>query len=104
MQKLRFHARGTACVPDPHGTEMTPQRRRMVARKHAEISPGSWAWVPAAEAEEADYHHDLAKACRDGDLWPADKETAAACGVPFDPKFGGGEVSEKPAKGGKEQV
>jgi hypothetical protein len=25
---------------------------------------------------------------RDGDLWPADQETAQAAGIPFDPSFG----------------
>lgn len=105
--KLRFTARGTACVPDPHGTEASPQRRRMVGRKHEQIKPGTWAWVPLAKPDELAFHQDLAKAVKDGDLWPADEATAKACGVKFDPMFG----VEKPANqdkksgpAGKEQV
>ncbi len=92
---MRFAARGTACVPDPHGSDATPQRRRMVGRKHEQISPGQWAWVPLAKPDELGYHHDLIKAVRDGDLWAADEATAAACGVLFDSKFG---EPTKPAK------
>ncbi len=82
--KMRFAARGTACVPDPHGSDATPQRRRMVGRKHEQISPGQWAWVPLKNPDELSYHHDLLKAVRDGELWAADEATAAACGVPFE--------------------
>lgn len=88
-EKLRFLAKGTACVPDPHGTESTPQRRRIVGRTHKEVSPGTWAWVRKEKPEELPFHHDLAKAVRDGDLWPADEASARACGVKFDPSFGG---------------
>lgn len=40
--------------------------------------------------DRAEYRRHL----RDRDLWPADQETAAACGVPFDPTFGGEHTAE----------
>lgn len=76
-------------VADPHGTEMTPQRRRFIGRQHREVAPGQWGWVPISKPEELAYHHDIAKAIRDRDLWAADAATAKACGVKFDPTFGG---------------
>lgn len=87
MGKLRFYARGTAQVTDPHAQERG--LRRCIGRRWQEVEKGRWAWVPTEKPQECDYHHDLAKACRDGDLWPADEETAAALGVGFDPSFGG---------------
>ena len=110
-EKLLFHARGTACVPDPHGADAVPQRRRMVGRAHKEVSPGTWAWIPTDTPDALDYHHDLAKAVKDGDLWAADLATAKALGVDFDPAFGGETTVAAAAKthkagstGGKENV
>lgn len=81
MAKLRLLPVGDLCCPDPHGSESTPQRRRIVGRRHEEVEKGKWAWVPTGKPDELDYHHDLAKAVRDGDLAPFDAETAKACGV-----------------------
>lgn len=86
-KRLRFYCRGTAQVPDPHAADRGV--RRCIGRRWQEAMPGRWAWVPTGEPQEVDYHHDLAKACRDGDLWPADEDTAATCSVGFDPTFGG---------------
>jgi hypothetical protein len=86
-QRLRFHARGTALVTDPHAQERGT--RRFIGRRWQEAFPGRYVWAPTEKPQEVDYHHDLAKAARDGDLWPADKATADALGVPFDPSFGG---------------
>lgn len=83
--KLRLRARGTACVPDPHGTERSPQIRRMIGRRHEQVTPGQWAWIPTREVEEIPYHHDIAKAVRDGDLEAVDDATATACGMAFKP-------------------
>lgn len=88
-EKLKFLARGTACVPDPHGADANPQRRRTVGKTHKEVKPGTWGWIPNDAPDELLYHHDLAKAVKDGDLWAADEATAKACGVDFDPTFGG---------------
>jgi hypothetical protein len=92
-QRLRFYARGTALVADVHAQEHpTHPIRRFVGRRWQEVMPGRFAWCPTEAPQELDYHHDLARACRDGDLWPADEETAKAVGVAFDPTFGGEET------------
>lgn len=92
MAKLRFYARGTALVADVHAQEHpTHPVRRFIGRRWQEVLPGQWAWCPTEKPQECDYHHDLARACRDGDLWPADEETAKACGAGFDPEFAGEE-------------
>lgn len=91
--RLRFYARGTALVADVHAQEHpTHPIRRFVGRRWQEALLGRWAWAPTETPQECDYHHDLVRACKDGDLWPADEETAAVCGVPFDPDFGGEET------------
>ena len=84
--RLRFYARGTAQVTDPHAQERGV--RRCIGRRWQEVTTGRWSWVPTDKPEECDYHHDLVKACRDGDLWPADQETAELLKLPFDPTFG----------------
>lgn len=92
-QRLRFYARGSALVADVHAQEHpTHPIRRFVGRRLQEVTPGRFGWCPTEAPQEIDYHHDLARACKDGDLWPADEETAKACGVPFDPTFGGEET------------
>lgn len=92
-QRLRFYARGTALVADVHAQEHPKHKsRRFIGRRWQEIAPGQWGWCPTETPQECDYHHDLARACRDGNLWPADEATAKACGVAFDPDFGGEET------------
>lgn len=87
MMRLSFYARGTAQVTDPEAQDRGV--RRCIGRRWQEITTGRWSWCPTGKPQEVDYHHDLVKACKDGDLWPADIMTAQACGVPFDPTFGG---------------
>jgi hypothetical protein len=87
MSRLSFYARRTALVADPHAQERGV--RRFIGRRWQEVTTGRWSWVPSGKPQETDYHHDLVKACKDGDLWAATPETATACGVPFDPDFGG---------------
>jgi len=92
-QRLRFYARGTALVADVHAQEHpTHPVRRFVGRRLQEVMPGRFGWCPTETPQELDYHHDLVRACKDGDLWPADEETAKACGVAFDATFGGEET------------
>lgn len=87
MARLKFYARGTALVSDPHAQERGI--RRFVGRRFQEVSTGRWGWCPTEKGQETDPHPDLIRAVRDGDLWPADEATAKACGVGFDPTFGG---------------
>lgn len=92
-QRLRFYARGTALVADVHAQEHpTHPIRRFVGRRLQEVTPGRFGWCPTEEPQDLAYHHDLVRACKDGDLWPADDATAQACGVAFDATFGGEET------------
>ncbi len=91
--KLRFRARGTALVPN-RTAWIGSNTRAYVGRKAVDAAdkggqPGQLAWAPTDEPEEVDYHAKYKQACKAGDLWPADKDTADACGVTFDPTFGG---------------
>lgn len=85
-KKLRFQARGTALVQNHERLEAGI--KSFVGRKFKEVEPGQHAFVPTGEAEEVAYRAEYVKACKDGDLYPADEGTAAACGVEFDPTFG----------------
>lgn len=87
--RLRFLARGTSLVADVHAQEHpTHPVRRFVGRRWQEVLPGRWSWVPTGEPQECEYHPDLVDAVKKGDLWAADEESAAFCGVGFDPDFG----------------
>ena len=93
MPQLRFYARRDALVADVHAQEHpTHPVRRYIGRRWQEVNPGQWGWAATEEGQTVEYHHDLARACRDGDLWPADAETARICGAPFDPTFGNEET------------
>jgi len=83
---LRVRARGTASVPN-HEAEAAGVRR-FVGRKYIEVEPGVWGFQPTGEVEELPYSSDYVKHVKDGELWPADKATAEACGVEFDATFG----------------
>jgi hypothetical protein len=85
---LKFYAHGSALVDVPGG-HIAGQVPRYVGR---EFVPGDGTKRPAHPATERAYEIDsdtdegrrLAHICRrDGDLLPADKETAAFCGVVF---------------------
>ncbi len=87
--KLRFYARGTAHVSDFDALERPVPLRRFIGRKLQEVAPGRHAFVSTGQAHEVDGRPEIIKAAKDGELWPADEATAKACGVEFDPKFGG---------------
>ena len=107
-KQLRVLARGAAMVP-VHSAHAAGQRR-FVGRVYDEslgrpytfrddrnLAQTGIAGVYVASAEPTvldqdvlgqewfEYFHAVAQ----GDLWPADQATAAMCGVPFDPSFGG---------------
>lgn len=100
-QKLRVLARGAAMVFDLERHDAGV--RRFVGRKHDtsmgyayrdefgnEKKSGGWpASHGPAHPDEVPYRAEYVQALKDGDLWPADEETARAAGVKFDPKFGG---------------
>jgi len=90
----RFCAKGRLLVPHP----LKPRRKGEVAhyvnRKAVQADDGRTAFPAVSEPLEydegrpelRDMDRRLTKRVRrDGDLWPYDRETAAACGVPFVP-------------------
>ena len=67
-------------------------RKCFVGRKYVQVSPpttndpedyGQWGFVPTGEPDRVAYRAEYVRACRDGELEPADAATAAACGVPW---------------------
>jgi hypothetical protein len=101
MNKLRVLARGLAMVPDLERLEAGV--RRFVGRK---IDPTlgyasrdengnvvmSGGWPPSHQPgspDEVPVRAEYVAHVKDNDLWPADEATAAACGVKFEPRFGG---------------
>ena len=86
--KGRFLARGDAMCPDFAAQERV---RQYVGRKLVVLDADSKA--PRSSFEPAITENDivteLIRECREGAVWPADEATAKACGVVFDPKFGG---------------
>lgn len=86
---LRFRAKGTALVPNYEFE--AAGIRAFVGRKFVPVEgePGRYGFAPLAEDVEVPYRAEYVKACKEGDLYPADEATAKACGAKFDPLFGG---------------
>lgn len=95
-KRLRFRARGEALVQNYE--KLDANIKAFIGRKFAQVED-RWAFVPTDADEEVPARAEYMKACKDGDLWPADAATAAACGVRFDPNFGVSLAkAEKPEK------
>ncbi len=92
-KKLRFRSRGEALVQNH--ARLEAGIKSFVGRKFLEVEPGVFGFCPTNEAEEVAYCAEYVKACKDGDLYPADAETASACGVSFDPAFGVAKAADK---------
>lgn len=91
---LRVRARGEALV---HCLEaMNASQRRYIGRKWVEVSPNTWSPVATEETVEVPNIAEYRACVADGTLWAADAETAAVCGVSFDPNFGA-KPTTKPA-------
>lgn len=96
-KKLRFRARGDALVQNYERLEAGI--KSFIGRKFVQVDEEQWGFSPTGEDDEVAYRAEYVKACKDGDLWPADAATAAACGVAFDSNFG--KPVEKPSKAEK---
>lgn len=79
---LRVVARGTAMVPDFE--RMEAGTRAFIGRKYIETKPGTFGFDPIGMPVEVPNRAEYIKALIDGDLWPADKATADACGLRYD--------------------
>ena len=86
-KKLRFRARGEALVQNHERLEAGI--KSFVGRKFVQVDGEQWGFTPTDADDEVAYRAEYVKACKDGDLYPADEATAKACGVSFDPDFGG---------------
>ncbi len=104
-EKLRVLPKGTALVPNYEHQE--GGRRSFHGWKHdATMGPAfvdenkvqhhHGAWVKGVgEVLEVPMRGEYIRHLRDGDLWPADVETARAAGVAFDPTFGAEHAVER---------
>jgi hypothetical protein len=103
--KLRFRARGSALVQNHERLEAGI--KSFIGRKFEEVQaaqngePAVFGFVPIGKDEEVAFNYEYVKACRDGDLWPADEATATACGVAFDSSFGAPKAEAKSSKADK---
>lgn len=83
---LRVRVSGTALVQDHERLEAGT--RAYVGRKIAERKdrPGEYGFAPTGEDVEVPYRPEYLHALQEGDLLPADQETASAAGLEFDPR------------------
>ena len=85
---MLVRAKGVALVPVYRAIGMSP--RRYLGRAYDATLGDAGGWPSTGECVEVTDHFAEYRAhVRDGDLWPGDEETARACGVAFDPTFGG---------------
>lgn len=110
LTKACVRARGTALVPNPDSDPNNVMRRH-VGRLLAEVEPGHFGFAPSGSDETVTATTEIARAIADGDLWPANLETAAwaaaitKVAVTFDPSFGGEVKTTKAStKAGKESA
>lgn len=98
LHKLRLRAKGDLLCADYDAFESGT--KRFIGRKH-DPSIGhefrdedgtikrTGGWPSTGEHQEVHFRAEYLQAVREGDVWPADEETARICGVTFDPTFGG---------------
>ena len=91
-KKLRFSARGTAMVQNLQKLEANI--KSFIGRKYVEVSPGVWGFTPNG-VEEVEYTTEYVRACKEGDLHPADQDTATACGVAYEHDLDSVDEAEK---------
>ena len=82
VSTLRVLAVGTALVQSLEHMKANP--RRFVGRQWVNVD-GKAALDALTEPTEVPFRAEYVQAVREGALAPADRETADACGVPFEP-------------------
>lgn len=91
---MKFYARGSALVPDLEAHEA--RVRRFVGRRHDRAGGlkgmdengnvfMTGAWPATDHPQEVPYRAEYVQAAKEGDLHPADEETARICGLRFSP-------------------
>jgi hypothetical protein len=81
MGTLKVYAANTALVTDYEALKSNV--RRFIGRTYDATLGQAGGWVPKAEPSEIPDRAEYRQAIKEGDLTPADRETAAACGLPF---------------------
>ena len=84
-QTLRVRARGAALVQKLEAMASSP--RQFIGREWVFVDGQHGLKATGEDVEIAD-RAEYRQAIREGSLWAADRETADACGVAFDPNFG----------------
>ena len=88
--KLSFYPRGSAPVRIPGAIQLVGEPAAYLGRTKAALDDGRFAYPANGRAFVCEANSRAAMRLmkltrRDGSLWPADPETAQACGVPFVP-------------------
>lgn len=84
MQTLKVFTSGRAMVTDHKA--LSSGVRRYIGRQYDPTLGKAGGWVPNEEPQEIENSADYRQAVREGDLLPADQETASLCGVSFQSK------------------
>lgn len=79
---LRVRAHGDASVPNYERLDQGVNC--FIGRVFTELEPGRWGFVPTTDIVEVPSRAEYLKAIRDGDLVPADGETARAAGMKYE--------------------
>lgn len=75
-----------ALVPNIDALATNPPQRRFVGWQYNADVGEAGGWERKSEPETVTYYNDYIKAVKDGDLIPADEQTAQMCGVPWTKK------------------
>lgn len=98
-KKLRVRAHGDALVPNYERQEASVNATRcFIARVYKEYEPGKFGFALVDEVVEVPARAEYIKALKDGDLLPADAETASAAGLKLTPPSALKSLSNAPPK------
>lgn len=81
MKTLTVKASGMALVTDYEALKSGV--RRFIGRQFDPSHGPAGGWPMKTEPSEIPYRHEYKQALVEGDLLPANKETAAHCGLPY---------------------
>ncbi len=81
MATFKVYAAGTAMVSDYEA--LATNVRRYIGRTYDPSLGVAGGWVPKQEPQTISDRAEYRQAIKEGDLLPADRATALACGVPF---------------------
>lgn len=99
MKKLRLLANGSIMLPNYKAHEAGA--RRYIGRQYDPSVGPAGGWPSTGKPEEVDCLAEYIIAVRQGDVLPADSESAALCGVPFDSSSFAESVKASPAEKSK---